>query len=154
MRNQKGITLIALVITIIVLLILAGVSIAMLTGQNGILTQANNSKTETTKAEAIERINLALNAVKSEIYNQQVTNSTYNAAPTATSAEAAIITMLAKDGITATTAPGDATYGYWYTITGSVLTIHYKNVPAGVSTEITGSIQLTPNYTINKAPIS
>ena len=42
---QKGITLIALVITIIVLLILAGVSIAMLTGQNGILTQAQNAKT-------------------------------------------------------------------------------------------------------------
>ena len=42
-RNQKGITLIALVITIIVLLILAGVSIAMLTGNNGILTQANKS---------------------------------------------------------------------------------------------------------------
>ena len=36
MRNQKGVTLIALVITIIVLLILAGVSIAMLTGDNGI----------------------------------------------------------------------------------------------------------------------
>ena len=44
MTNNKGITLIALVITIIVLLILAGVSIAMLTGQNGILTQARNSK--------------------------------------------------------------------------------------------------------------
>ena len=44
MKNNKGITLIALVITIIVLLILAGVSIAMLTGENGILTQANESK--------------------------------------------------------------------------------------------------------------
>ena len=39
MRNQKGVTLIALVITIIVLLILAGVSISMLTGDNGILTR-------------------------------------------------------------------------------------------------------------------
>ena len=38
-RNNTGITLIALVITIIVLLILAGVSIAMLTGNNGILTR-------------------------------------------------------------------------------------------------------------------
>ena len=46
MRN-KGITLIALVITIIVLLILAGVSIAMLTGENGILNQAQRSKNET-----------------------------------------------------------------------------------------------------------
>ena len=40
--NEKGITLIALVLTIIVLLILAGVSISMLTGDNGILGQANN----------------------------------------------------------------------------------------------------------------
>ena len=48
--NQYGITLIALVITIIVLLILAGVSIAMLTGQNGILTQAQKAKTETENA--------------------------------------------------------------------------------------------------------
>ena len=39
-NNRQGITLIALVITIIVLLILAGVSIAMLTGDNGIITQA------------------------------------------------------------------------------------------------------------------
>ena len=52
---MKGITLIALVITIIVLLILAGVSIAMLTGQNGILTQAQNSKQATKKAEVKER---------------------------------------------------------------------------------------------------
>ena len=45
-EKQKGITLIALVITIIVLLILAGVSIAMLTGQNGILSQAQNANVE------------------------------------------------------------------------------------------------------------
>ena len=61
LKNQKGITLIALVITIIVLLILAGVSIAMLTGKNGILTQANNAKTETSKAEVKEKINMVLN---------------------------------------------------------------------------------------------
>ena len=60
MRNQKGITLIALVITIIVLLILAGVSIAMLTGQNGILTQANNAKTATVKANGEEALKLAV----------------------------------------------------------------------------------------------
>lgn len=62
LKNNKGITLIALVVTIIVLLILAGVSIAMLTGDNGILTQSKTAKTDTEKAEAVERINLALNA--------------------------------------------------------------------------------------------
>ena len=46
-KKQSGITLIALVITIIVLLILAGVSIATLTGENGILSKANDAKVET-----------------------------------------------------------------------------------------------------------
>ena len=54
-HNKNGITLIALVITIIVLLILAGVSIAMLTGQNGILTQAQNAKNKTEEAEREEK---------------------------------------------------------------------------------------------------
>lgn len=62
MRNQRGITLIALVITIIVLLILAGVSIAMLTGDNGILTKSNQAKEETVMGEAADKINLAINA--------------------------------------------------------------------------------------------
>ena len=44
LKKQGGITLIALVITIIVLLILAGVSISMLTGDNGIITQAQKAK--------------------------------------------------------------------------------------------------------------
>ena len=56
--KEKGITLIALVITIIVLLILAGVSIAMLTGQNGILTQAQRAKEETEKATKDEEAKL------------------------------------------------------------------------------------------------
>ncbi len=58
-KQTKGITLIALVITIIVLLILAGVSIAMLTGENGILTQAQNAKNRTEQAQADEENTLA-----------------------------------------------------------------------------------------------
>ena len=45
--KEKGITLIALVITIVILLILAGITITTLTGNNGILTQANNAKKAT-----------------------------------------------------------------------------------------------------------
>ena len=58
--KNKGITLIALVITIIVLLILAGVSIAMLTGENGVLTKAQSAKTETDNASAKEKVQLAI----------------------------------------------------------------------------------------------
>ena len=59
-KQNKGITLIALVITIIVLLILAGISIAMLTGQNGILSQAQNAKNRTEEAKNKELSDLAI----------------------------------------------------------------------------------------------
>ena len=64
MRNKrnKGITLIALVVTIIVLLILAGISIQMLTGDNGILQRAATAKTETEIGQEKEIIALAYNA--------------------------------------------------------------------------------------------
>ena len=66
MMKEKGITLIALVITIIVLLILAGVSIAMLTGQNGILTQAQNAKTTTDNKSAEEKVKLAVMGARAD----------------------------------------------------------------------------------------
>ncbi len=59
-KNSRGITLIALVITIIVLLILAAVSIATLTGENGILTKANKAKEETETASKEEQRRLAV----------------------------------------------------------------------------------------------
>ena len=55
-KLSTGITLIALVITIIVLLILAGVSIALLTGNNGILTKTNEAKVLTEKSAAKEKV--------------------------------------------------------------------------------------------------
>ena len=55
-RKNKGITLIALVMTIIVLLILAGVSIATLTENNGILTQANQAKENNNSAAVKEKV--------------------------------------------------------------------------------------------------
>ena len=66
-KNKKGITLIALVITIIVLLILAGVSIAMLTGNNGILTQASNAKEEQSHGAVREGIALLYNEYQIKI---------------------------------------------------------------------------------------
>ena len=53
-NKNNGITLIALVITIIVLLILAGVAIAMLSGENGILKKATDAKTKTDEAQTNE----------------------------------------------------------------------------------------------------
>ena len=58
-NREQGITLIALVITIIVLLILAGITISALTGDNGILAQAAKAKEETEKAKTNEQTDLA-----------------------------------------------------------------------------------------------
>ena len=57
-KQERAITLIALVITIIVILILAGISIATLTGENGLLNKANIAKEESKKAEYKEELEL------------------------------------------------------------------------------------------------
>ncbi len=58
MKNQKGITLIALVVTIVILIILAGVSIGMLTGDNGTISNANKASDETKKGNYQETLEL------------------------------------------------------------------------------------------------
>lgn len=75
MKNNKGITLIALVVTIIVLLILAGVSIAMLTGQNGILNRASDAGESTAVANAKEKVTLAINEAITDYYKDTYTGS-------------------------------------------------------------------------------
>ncbi len=61
-KRNDGITLIALVITIIILLILAGVTIAALTGDNGILGRATDAREQTDVAEEKEKVVLAAQA--------------------------------------------------------------------------------------------
>ena len=60
LKRNKGITLIALVVTIIVLLILAGISIMMLTGQNGILNRASEAKENTGTSQTKELVKLSV----------------------------------------------------------------------------------------------
>ena len=73
LKENKGITLIALVITIIVLLILAGVTIATLTGDNGILTKASDAKVQTDETAEREAIGIAYNGAIAETKGGSVT---------------------------------------------------------------------------------
>ena len=77
-KSTKGITLIALVVTIIVLLILAGVSIAMLTGNNGILTQGKRAKEETTVGHEKEAVQMAYAGAKAKKLGEEVTAEDVN----------------------------------------------------------------------------
>ena len=65
MKNNKGITLVALVVTIVVLLILAGVSINLVLGDNGIVKKAQDAKTKS--AEASENDLKGMNSLVSEM---------------------------------------------------------------------------------------
>ena len=69
MRNQRGITLVALVITIIVLLILAAVTIAALGGSNGILSNAGKAQIANEIGEVKDLVAIAVNEGISEYYN-------------------------------------------------------------------------------------
>ena len=86
-ENRKGITLIALAITIIVLLILAGVSISMLTGDNGILNQAQRAKELTEASSEEEYIQLLIIAYNSskKTYGEQLKNVEFNTVENTTS---------------------------------------------------------------------
>lgn len=64
--NEKGITLVALVITIIILLILAGIGIATLTGDNGLFARAKQAKEKTVEDQLREEIVMAIQDIQAE----------------------------------------------------------------------------------------
>lgn len=76
MKNNKGITLIALVITIIVLLILAGVALAMLAGDNGLLTKASDSKIVNEIGALKDQVNLAASEGLSDYFENEYVAAT------------------------------------------------------------------------------
>ena len=80
-KKERGITLVALVVTIVVLLILAGVSISMVLGNNGIVTKAKETQTAQDKAYAEDVIESGLKAVQIEVLSNTLpTGKTANVA--------------------------------------------------------------------------
>lgn len=74
MKKQKGITLIALIITIILMLILAGVVISLTLGKNGLFKTAQYAVTKTEEETAREKLELAL----ADLQARKYTDDTYN----------------------------------------------------------------------------
>ena len=106
-KNERGITLIALVVTIVVLLILAGVSISMLTGENGIITQAQQSKLQTEIGKEKEYITLSVSAIRgdkisrgdtSEITSGELQNEINNYTDEATVTGSGTLTVTYESG--------------------------------------------------------
>lgn len=138
MKKQNGITLIALVITIIVLLILAGVSIAMLTGENGILTKASGANETTTAAEIEEAIKLGISEILANKLDPTYTGEDKEIDQTTLDAKMKNNNANLKDGkITATVAAGTTTGTTTVTYNGK------DNTHVWTVTNATGSITKT-----------
>ena len=147
MRNNKGVTLVALVITIIVLLILAGVSLAMLTGDSGILTNAENAKSETAKANAEDVINMTYMDIKTEVYaiDAGASDTVMNSTQMITIAEKYCEEGKATAGEAITGNSDAIVININYTETGLTLaTITYDPTPdAPADDELTAKVTLT-----------
>ena len=88
MKNNKGITLVALVVTIVVLLILAGVSINLVLGNNGIIAKAKDA--ETKSAEASQNDLKGMSDLEDEMDKQLGTCDPLKKIPTKTLEEAKV----------------------------------------------------------------
>ena len=156
MKNQKGITLIALVVTIVVLLILAGTSIAMLTGDNGIITNAQKSQASNTEGEVIDKMSLAYNTAYTEARIKMSTDNGYQ--PSATTHVAELALIVAKElgltsatdsttaGIPATSADSvtDGYHVYYSTTTGKIVMVYGDSKFALNSEKSAGENNLYP----------
>ena len=97
MRNQKGITLIALIVTIIVLIIIAGISIATLTADNGILKQVDSAKVANIEGTVKEEVDLACAAFRLAIAQEQAENRSYKASEKSKTIQGSLVTKLNEE---------------------------------------------------------
>ena len=73
-KKEKGITLLALIVTIIVLIILAGISLSMISGNDGILSRTGNAKTQTSIAQVEEIANMIYLELLEDLDNPTLTD--------------------------------------------------------------------------------
>lgn len=110
-KKERGITLVALVVTIVVLLILAGVSISMVLGNNGIVTKAKETQAAQDKAYAEDVIESGLKSVQIEVLSNTLpTGKTANVAYVVEKIDDSAFTVKAGSADTITYTKGTATY--------------------------------------------
>ena len=118
-RRMKGITLIALVITIVILLILAGITISALSGENGILKRAAEAKEQNVRGVEEEAISIAYTGVLTKNNMEAVTSGTAVQGVTAGDLEE----ELHKNGHEDATATGTGTITVTFSNSGNSYTV-------------------------------
>lgn len=134
LKNQKGITLIALVITIIVLLILAGITITMLSSQDSAPNKAAEAKIMNDVGTAKDAVGLKASEAIQEWYSQKYTTST---APTSTSAGAAVLAATyTSNGVSITPSNDNPPTGY----IGKLTILSNEAKPDGKKYQVIGNV--------------
>ena len=133
MKQNKGITLIALVVTIIVLLILAGVAIAMLTGDNSILKRAQSTKAYNALGAVRDEVSTAYNAAYAEYMRVLYDDGQRNK----TSVTAAFGAEITKNKIVS-----EQTGAHGCTITTTLGTVADVNNPNGATSTVKAEIDV------------
>lgn len=132
LKENKGVTLVALVITIIVLLILAGVTLSMVMGDSGIFSKANKASTETTISSAKEAVRLAtLEAVT----DQYTDNGSIGTAITSEAEAITAVNAKLQDG---------------YKIQDGKIMQGTTDTKVSVTFTIGSNHSVTPNFTVAK----
>ena len=115
MKNEKGITLVALVITVIIMLILAGITISLTLGTNGILTKSKESVIMHRKGEAKEAVAMGWAAAEAEYYSEWAKDSSKTKADVITEEKLqSYINNSAGGEVATVTANNDGTYRVTY----------------------------------------
>ena len=152
LKNKKGITLVALVVTIVVLLILAGVSINLVLGNNGIIAKAKEA--ETKSAEASKNDLKGMNGLISEMEGALAgngNNGEETQTPEITIGEAKVVANSDGTGTAITDAAsvylGNTLYiTFSHSITGGTTTVD-KTIPYAVTKN--GTYSFTVTGTVN-----
>ena len=132
LKENKGVTLVALVITIIVLLILAGVTLSMVMGDSGIFSKANKASTETTISSAKDAVRLAtLEAVT----DQYTDNGSIGTAITSEAEAIKAVNAKLQDG---------------YQIQDGKIMQGTNDTKVSVTFTIGSNHSVTPNFTVAK----
>ena len=123
LKKERGITLIALVVTIVVLIILAGITLSLVLGQNGVANKAKEAKNDTIIAQEKENIGLAWNAACIDVGGDTsaitgtIMQTELNKTLTADEKDSS------KATVAQTTVDGNTQFTITYTTTGNVYTI-------------------------------
>lgn len=143
LKENKGVTLVALVITIIVLLILAGVTLSMVMGDSGIFSKANKASTDTAVSSARDAVRLAALEVTTGSYDDNGTYSSTAYDSTITITDVATAVQAINKQLEGT--------GEKYSLVASGSSYKIQKDSKDVKDESGNAVTVTVEYTTNHA---